>query len=159
RLARLPVRTGREGMAQAPMTQPGDSHRVEWGEVQRLLLSGFPKHVYAHFLLLRMAERAGACRFLTKLLDDGTIKFGWGERTDRQPAANVAFTREGLEALGVDDGTLHGFSPEFLEGMTTEARSRKMADTGDSAPSEWLWGYDKRQIHLVLAVYAASEAD
>src|SRR5262245_10297466 len=108
-------------MAQVPMT-PTDSSKVEWPEVQRVLLSGYPKHVFAHFLLLRMKERAGACRFLSKLLQDRTVKFGWGDRGDRRAAANVAFTREGLEALGVDDATLHGFSPEFLEGMTTSAR-------------------------------------
>jgi Dyp-type peroxidase family len=139
-------------------TEGGHTGKVEWAEVQRVLLSGFPKLAWARFLFVRVEDRARAAGFLGKLIDEHALKFGWWDHEQRGCVANVAFTREGLEAMGLDDETLGGFGPEFLEGMTAPARARKMRDTDDSAPQRWLWGYDTNPIDLVLMLYADSEA-
>jgi Dyp-type peroxidase family len=138
---------------------PGHTAAVEWAEVQRVLLSGYPKQPWAHFLMLRVADASLVSKFLGELLSRRSIKFGWGDRRGNGPVCNVAFTREGLTALGVDEATLAGFSPEFLEGMTAPARARKMRDVGESDPEVWSWGYGETQVHLVLMLYAASEPE
>jgi Dyp-type peroxidase family len=126
--------------------------------VQSVLLSGFPKRTWARFLMLRLITPSLASAFIGRLLVERSMRFDWRGRHDGECVANVAFTREGLEALGVDDATLQGFSPEFLEGMTDPSRARKLRDVGDSCPPRWFWGYDKTQVHLILMLYASTEA-
>ena len=140
------------------MTGRGTTGGVEWDEVQRVLLRGYTKLPWAHFFLLRIKGRDDARRFLAELLESESLKFGWGERYDADSACNVAFTWEGLEALGLDRETLSGFSPEFVEGMASGSRPRKLGDSGGSAPEKWLWGSTANPIHLALMTYAPSEA-
>ena len=52
----------------------------------------------------------------------------------------VAFTAPGLQALGVADSIINGFSHEFVSGMTEPSRSRRLGDVENNAPSEWEWG-------------------
>ena len=130
---------------------------IEWDEVQSVLLSGFPRRTWARFLLLRVISRSRAAAFVGNLLEKHSMRFGWRGRHDGECVVNVAFTREGFEALGVDDATLSGFSPEFLEGMAAPSRARKLRDVGESEPARWYWGYDATQIHLVLMLYANTE--
>ena len=48
----------------------------------------------------------------------------------------VAFTCDGLRALGVDDGALATFPDEFRQGMA--ARAEMLGFAGDSSPDHWL---------------------
>lgn len=145
-------------MVAASMNDVRGGTRVEWDEVQRVLLRGYPKLPWAHFLLLRVVRPAEARRFLSGLLGSGLLKFGWGERHDTETTCNVAFTRDGLEALGLDAETISGFSPEFVEGMVAGSRPRKLGDSEASDPSGWLWGNAQNSVHAVLMVYAPTRA-
>jgi deferrochelatase/peroxidase EfeB len=70
-------------------------------------------------------------------------------------ATQVALTAEGMRALGVPEGTVAGFSAEFLSGMAGEdARSRRLGDFGLSAPSHWRWGGLGREPHVLVMLYA-----
>jgi Dyp-type peroxidase family len=60
--------------------------------------------------------------------------------------------------MGLDAGTLSGFSPEYLDGMTFGSRPRKLGDSGESAPEKWLWGNAVNPIDLIVMTYASSEA-
>jgi Dyp-type peroxidase family len=140
------------------MTGHGSTAGVEWDQVQRVLLRGYTKLTWAHFFLLRITRCDDARRFLAELLDDESLKFGWGQRPDTDGACNVAFTREGLEALGLDGDTVAGFSPEFLQGMASSSRARKLGDSGGSDPKSWHWGNAATAVHATLMTYAHSEA-
>jgi Dyp-type peroxidase family len=144
-------------MAEALVTD-GAPESVEWGEVQRLVLRGYTNLPWAHFLLLRVERRKDAARWLRRLLDEQWIRFGWGDKGDKGPVGSVAFTRDGLEAFGLSSDTIRGFSPEFIEGMVTSARSRILRDLGTSAPENWLWGGPTNPVHLVLGLHAGSDA-
>jgi Dyp-type peroxidase family len=128
----------------------------EWDEVQRVLLRGYPKLTWAHFLLLRIGRPEDARRFVGELLEESLLKFGWGERHDSAPVCNIVFTSSGLAALGLDRETLEGFSPEFVDGMTAGSRPRKLGDSGDSAPEKWAWGSSASPVHAALLIYAPS---
>ena len=80
---------------------------------------------------------------------------GAGERApDRLHCAGAARARPAAEA------TLAGFSAEFLAGMSSEAsRSRRLGDTGTSAPSAWRWGYGDRVPDAVLMLFARNGLD
>jgi Dyp-type peroxidase family len=76
-------------------------------------------------------------------------------RDEQKTAIQVAFTASGLQALGVPEHVIAGFSPEFLSGMAgEESRSRRLGDTGPSAPQKWAWGGPQQTPH-VLAILLA----
>jgi Dyp-type peroxidase family len=66
---------------------------------------------------------------------------------------HIAFSSEGLRALGLDEDTLATFSREFWEGMHEPHRARHvLGDREESAPTEWRWGVS--DTHLLLLIYA-----
>jgi Dyp-type peroxidase family len=146
-------------MAGTPV-KSGGPVRVEWEEVQRFALRGYPKLDVTRFVFLRVVDQRKACGYVERLLRDGWLKFGWGERhhTRRRavlrPVASIAFTADGLRALGMDAATLHGFAPEFVEGMDAPARARVLRDEGNSAPDRWIWGGPGNRVHIVLVIHA-----
>ncbi|NGX97240.1 MAG: peroxidase [Candidatus Afipia apatlaquensis] len=138
---------------------------VEWDDVQRLVLSGYPKlpfsaYVFWHFV---PGEVDAARKWLRLLSGRLTRATGRGD----QQAINLALTAHGLEHLRVSDGVLSSFSLEFLEGMapkpTPEAqfprRSNVLGDVGDSSPELWEWGgwKESRDIDGMLLLYAADQ--
>ncbi len=51
---------------------------------------------------------------------------------------SVAFTWNGLRALGVDEASLATFPEEFRQGMA--ARAEMLGDTGANHPEHWVGG-------------------
>ena len=62
----------------------------------------------------------------------------------------VAFTYNGLKALGVPQDSLDSFAPEFRQGMA--ARAAELGDVGDSAPEQWESPLGTPDVHVALAV-------
>lgn len=139
--------------------------KVEWDDVQRLVLSGYPKlpfsaYVFWHFV---PGEIGVAKKWLRRLSDRLTRATASGG----QQAINLALTAHGLEHLRVSEEVLNDFSLEFLEGMapkpTAETkfprRSNVLGDTGDSSPEFWEWGgwKESQSIDGMLLLYAADE--
>ncbi|HSA81912.1 MAG TPA: hypothetical protein VLE23_13940, partial [Geminicoccaceae bacterium] len=125
---------------------------VDFGDVQGLLRFGHGRLRAASFILLAVADRAAAQKWLQSAPVTSALT------TDPPPAAalQVAFTREGLEALGVPADVVRQFSDEFLAGMAAEpSRSRRLGDVGDNDPALWAWGSGAGPVpHLVAMVYA-----
>ena len=136
--------------------------KVEWDDVQRLVLSGYPKlpfsaYVFWHFV---PGEVDAARKWLRRLSDRLTCATAHSD----QQAINLALTAHGLQYLRVSDGVLNSFSLEFLEGMapkpTAETkfprRSNVLGDVGESSPEVWEWGgwKESRDIDGMLLLYA-----
>jgi len=75
-----------------------------------------------------------------------------------ESALNMAFTKEGLEKLGIDNDELHTFSIPFIEGMT--ARQKILGDFEQNDPVNWKWGNEKEgsSVDLLLLVFAKDSA-
>jgi hypothetical protein len=86
---------------------------VDFEDVQGLVRFGHGRLSEACFLLLQITDRAAAQRWLR------TAPVTSAVRTDPPPAAalQVAFTRQGLDALGLPREIIDGFSDEFGGGM------------------------------------------
>jgi deferrochelatase/peroxidase EfeB len=125
---------------------------LDYADMQGLVRFGHGRLSEAGFFLLQIADREAARRWL------GNAPVTTALATDPPPdtALQVAFTREGLEALGVAAEIVEGFSDEFLAGMAGEEnRSRRLGDVGANAPSKWAWGGSAGSVpHLVAMVYA-----
>ena len=65
----------------------------------------------------------------------------------------VAFTWNGLRALGVDDASLATFPEEFRQGMV--ARAEVLGDTGANHPDHWVGGLARPDLHAIVDPFRA----
>jgi Dyp-type peroxidase family len=124
---------------------------VDYSDVQGLVRFGFAAMSEAAYLLLRVRDPAAARAWLDQAPVTSAI--------ERSPvpttALQVAFTRQGLEALRVPPHVLAAFSPEFLAGMAgDDNRSRRLGDTGANSPDAWEWGGQENMPHLLVMLFA-----
>jgi len=129
---------------------------VDYADIQGLVRFGYRSLIQASFLLLQIRDRRAAGEWLTTAPISNAVDVGKAPQT----ALQVAFTRQGLEALGVPDSVVAGFSDEFLSGMwKPENRSRRLGDVGSSAPEAWDWGGPNDVPHVLVMAYAQSGLD
>jgi len=124
---------------------------VDMKDIQGIVRFGYSALTEACFLLLTVRDATAARAWLK------SAAVTTAEKLSKPPdtALQVAFTREGLEALGVDEDVLAGFSAEFLSGMAGEdSRSRRLGDTGANSPNSWRWGGPGKIPHVLVMVYA-----
>ena len=69
----------------------------------------------------------------------------------------VAFTWNGLRALGVDEASLATFPEEFKQGMV--ARAEMLGDTGENHPDNWVGGLASPHLHAIVILFAGDEAE
>jgi Dyp-type peroxidase family len=144
--------------------------KVEWDDVQGLIVSGYPKLRSAVYILWRFApgEMQKAKRWLGELAGKLKVAAPLGAESEDK-AINVALTASGLRKLGVEGRS--AFSAEFLEGMappplpssklTVSRRSSQLGDIGCNDPERWFWGGRSRDAEIdgVLLLYAPCERD
>jgi Dyp-type peroxidase family len=68
----------------------------------------------------------------------------------------VAFTWNGLRALGVDEASLATFPEEFRRGMA--ARWQVLGDTGKNHPNKWVGGLAGPELHAIVILFARDAA-
>jgi deferrochelatase/peroxidase EfeB len=130
------------------MTKPSP---VDYADIQGLVRFGYGALTEAAFLLLRVQDATAAKAWLASAPISTAEKLAKAPDTTLQ----IAFTREGLHALGVAEDILAGFSAEFYSGMAGEEnRSRRLGDTGANSPQYWGWGGPAKNPHLVVLLYA-----
>ena len=77
-------------------------------------------------------------------------------RAARDTSVTVAFTYQGLQALGVTPASLDSFAPEFRQGMA--ARAADLGDMGDSSPAAWERPLGSPDVHVAMAVLSPDAA-
>jgi deferrochelatase/peroxidase EfeB len=128
------------------------SSDFEFDDLQGLLRFGYGKLTDTCFMLLNITNVDLAKQWLrTAAVNNATA-------TDPPPntALQIAFSVEGLRALGLQESVVEGFSEEFIVGMAgDESRSRRLGDVGSNTPQRWKWGGDTAQVpHVLLLLYA-----
>jgi Dyp-type peroxidase family len=153
--------------------------KVEWDDVQGIVLYGYKDLPYSAYLLWRFSTESGLAKrqWLAELAGRLTRANSGGEEDEpgtaraapgsSRPAINLALTATGLQQLGIGEPTLDGFSLEFLEGMAPlpsdetrpPRRSNVLGDLGESSPQHWDWGgwRREREIDGLLLLFAADE--
>ncbi|EAU65626.1 putative peroxidase, putative, partial [Stigmatella aurantiaca DW4/3-1] len=143
-------------------TSPQSPARLE--DVQGLLLHGYRHMRTAAFLLLKIEHADPARAWLQEILKGElttAAEIPREERERRHACLNLAFTWQGLKALGLDNDSLQTFPYEFRKGMA--GRAHVLGDTGPSAPEHWDFGGPRpgspppEDMHLLLMLYARSE--
>ena len=127
---------------------PTTSTRLELDDIQSGVLHARPSPYVGTYLLLRIDDpRAGRelARRLHPVVDAGPPSGDPG----RDAWITVAFTYNGLKALGVPQSSLDSFAPEFRQGMA--ARAAELGDVGDSGPDSWEKPLGSPDVHVALA--------
>jgi deferrochelatase/peroxidase EfeB len=132
-----------EGMS---MTAP-----VDFSQIQGLVRFGYGSLTEASFLLLTIRDAEAARAWMRLAPVSNAVE----QDTPPKTALQIAFTREGLECLGLSQSTLAGFSIEFRSGMSAiPGRSRMLGDVGKSDPKHWAWGKEGKMPHILVLLYA-----
>lgn len=136
--------------------------RLDLGDIQGFVLSGYGHLPHSAYLFLRFADPQSARAWLAGLVPLVTTA-DWGRDAagavvKPRTAVNVAVTAPGLTALGLPRTVLDTFAQEFVEGMAEEPRPRRMGDVAGSGPDRWEFGGSAApaaaDIHALLIVQA-----
>jgi deferrochelatase/peroxidase EfeB len=129
---------------------------VDRGDIQGLAAFAYNKLTQARYVLAQVKDPAAARRWCAH------ANASTAELLPAAPdtAMQLAFTAEGLRALGIAENVLAGFSPEFIEGMAgSDNRSRRLGDIGRNTPHYWLWGKKETAPHIAVLLYAKTALD
>src|SRR5436190_10263941 len=121
-----------------------------------------------HILLMRVPALTGRYEFLSFRNTTGGRTWLSAIREKVQSAAEVrasveqekrwvtvAFTWNGLRALGVDETSLATFPEEFRQGMV--ARAQMLGDTGANHPDNWVDKTSNPDLHGIVILFARDE--
>ena len=144
----MPTETTTPKTGTPPDLPAGAEKPLDLGDIQAVILSGYGHLPHAAYLFLRLPRAAGTGRItpearaaLVATLSDVTAANLQKDKSLREKTAlNLAFTYDGLAALGHSVETLETFSPEFRSGMTADYRSRALGDVQANDPKNWEWG-------------------
>lgn len=123
--------------------------KVEWEDVQGIVLSGYGELLDSAYLLWRFRpdDLLRKKQWLSDLASRLTPSLP-EPSSKTQPAVNLALTASGLRRLGIAEPALNAFSFEFLEGMAPARvpgtpiprRTNILGDLDASSPEFWDWG-------------------
>jgi deferrochelatase/peroxidase EfeB len=132
-----------------------DAIEFEFDDLQALLRFGHGKLTGTCFMLLKIADAAAARQWL----GTAPVSNAGAKSSAPDTALQIAFSVEGLRALGLKESIIEGFSDEFITGMSAdESRSRRLGDVGSNAPQHWDWGGQPGQVpHVLLLLYAGKD--
>ncbi len=122
------------------------STKFEFDDLQALVRFGHGKLTDSCFMLLDIIDVNAAKQWL------GRAPVSSAVITSPPPdtALQIAFSAQGLRALGLKESVIDGFSDEFITGMANdESRSRRLGDIGDNAPEHWEWGGEPGQFDAI----------
>jgi deferrochelatase/peroxidase EfeB len=127
----------------------------ELDDIQGLVFSGYRRQPEARYFFLKFEEGEPG-PWLSSVLN--RITSSAREERGDGPRLNVAFTANGLRALGLPEAALATFPREFLQGMGHAERSRVLGDFGADAPEHWEFGGNQTRFDALVLSYAESDA-
>jgi Dyp-type peroxidase family len=128
---------------------------LQLDDLQSGVLHPRPSPYVGHYLLLRIDDPA-AGRELVRRLHPVVSAGQPASPPPRSAWVTVAFTHQGLQALGVPQPSLDSFAPEFRQGMA--ARAAELGDVGESSPANWEQPLGTPDVHVALAALSPDAA-
>jgi Dyp-type peroxidase family len=133
------------------------STMLELDDIQHILLTRTPA-LTGQYEFVSFRNGAAGRAWVTALLDkvqsaaevESTV-------ASSQRWVTLAFTWNGLRALGVAEGSLATFPEEFKQGMV--ARAEMLGDTGVNHPDNWVGGLASPDLHAIAILFARDGAE
>ena len=128
---------------------------LEFDDIQHILLTRTPA-ITGRYEFLSFDTPAGGRAWLTELLDKVQSAADVQATVDGSDRwVTLAFTWNGLRALGVPEESLATFPDEFREGMA--ARADILGDTGAAAPERWVGGLAGEDLHAIAILFSRTD--
>ncbi|OBG24323.1 peroxidase [Mycobacterium sp. 852002-51057_SCH5723018] len=130
---------------------------LDLDNIQHILVTRTPA-ITGRYEFLSFGDPAGGRAWLGELVDkvqsgaDATKTMNSQDRW-----ITLAFTWNGLRALGVSEDHLATFPDEFREGMA--ARADILGDTGSNSPDNWVGGLADDALHAIAILFARNDAE
>lgn len=129
---------------------------LELDDIQHFLISR-PPALAARYEFLSFHQPDGGRDWLAGILG----KVGTATRVGQQELDSrwitVAFTWNGLRALGVDQKSLSTFPEEFRQGMA--ARADIVGTTGANHPEHWVGNLASTDLHAIVMLFARNVSE
>src|SRR5215470_8284720 len=132
------------------------SPALETSDIQATVLRPRPKPYCGEYVILRISNAEQGREMLRRILPHVAPADEWWVPS-LSGWLGIAFTFEGLKALGVPQPSLDSFPIEFRQGMA--ARAAILHDFGANAPANWEYPFGTPDVHVALAIYAKSNKD
>ena len=140
-------------MSTKRIEEPG-SPPLEVSEIQTTVLRPRPSPYRGEYIVLRIDNASQGREMLRRIIPFVVPAEEWW--VPSVPAwIGIAFTYQGLKALGVPQGSLDSFPEEFRQGMA--ARAEILRDVGENAPTNWEYPFGTLDTHAALAIYSSDE--
>src|SRR5438876_4050758 len=130
---------------------------LENEDIQHILLTRTPA-LTGRYEFLSFRNAAGGRAWLSAIREkaQSAAEVMASVETDKR-WVTVAFTWNGLRALGVDERSLATFPEEFKQGMV--ARAEMLGDTGENHPDNWVGGLASPDLHAIAILFARDAAE
>src|SRR3954469_644685 len=129
---------------------------LELDDIHHILLTRVPA-LTGRYEFLSFRQPAQGRAWLAGLIDKVASAQSVMTSMDRERRwGSVAFTWNGLRALGVDEPSLATFPEEFREGMV--ARAAVLGDVGPNHPTQWVDGLASPNLHAIVILFARDTA-
>lgn len=129
---------------------------LERSDVQHFLVSRTPA-MAARYEFLSFREKGAGNRWLGAMLEKVGSADAVGADIPDSRWVSLAFTWNGLRAMGVDEDSLGTFPDEFKQGMA--ARAEMLGATGHNAPERWVGGLASPDLHAIAILFARDVAE
>ena len=130
---------------------------LELNDIQHILLTRTPA-LTGRYEFLSFDNPVGGRAWLSELIDRvEPASTARATMDSTQRWLTLAFTWNGLRALGLPEESLASFPDEFREGMA--ARADILGDTGANHPDNWVGGLAGDDLHAIAILFARDDAE
>lgn len=124
---------------------------LELDDIQHFLVERTPG-LAGRYEFLSFQDSAAGRAWLAAMMDEVTSAAHVRSSPGSDHWVTLAFTWNGLRALGVDEASLATFPEELRAGMA--ARAAILGATGDNAPDRWIGGMAAPALHALVILFA-----
>jgi deferrochelatase/peroxidase EfeB len=129
---------------------------LKFDDIQHFLLTR-PRALAARYGFLSFRDPKQGRAYLAGLVDQVGTAAAVDRSADHESRwVTVAFTWNGLRALGVAESALATFPEEFRQGMA--ARAAILGDTGENHPDHWVGQLASPDLHAIIILFARDAA-
>jgi len=130
---------------------------LDFDDIQHILLTRVPA-LTGRYEFLSFRSAAGGRAWVSTIMEKVHSAQAMRESVDKDKRwVTVAFTWNGLRALGVDEALLATFPGEFRQGMA--ARAETLGDTGMNHPDNWVDKTASPDLHAIVILFARNEEE
>jgi Dyp-type peroxidase family len=130
---------------------------LELEDIQHIVLTRAPAQT-GRYEFVTFRDPPGARAWLAALVPTVQSAAAMASSLDKDDRwVTVAFTWNGLRALGLDEASLDSFPEEFKQGMV--ARAEILGDVGPNDPDNWVAGLARPDLHAIIILFARDDAE